>query len=65
MIAQQVSSMFASLRQGVKGLYPLIILILLTVIGGFMFLAIEGPNEEYEIRNLIEEREKLLEVILA
>uniref|UniRef100_A0AC34FSV1 Potassium channel domain-containing protein n=1 Tax=Panagrolaimus sp. ES5 TaxID=591445 RepID=A0AC34FSV1_9BILA len=61
MIAQHVSQLFATLRQGVKGLYPLLILILLTLIGGFMFLAIEGPNEEYEIRKQMEEREKLLE----
>jgi RNase P/RNase MRP subunit p29 len=61
MIAQQISTLFSTLRQGVKGLYPLLILILLTVIGGFLFLAIEGPNEEYQIRKQVEEREKLLE----
>lgn len=61
-VAQQVANIIQNLKDGVRGFIPLLILIILTLVGGFMFMAIEGPNEEYELRNLIVDRQRLLEV---
>ncbi|KAE9547891.1 hypothetical protein FO519_008895 [Halicephalobus sp. NKZ332] len=60
-VAQQIANLFQTLKDGVRGFVPLVILIVLTLIGGFMFMAIEGPNEEYELRNKIIDRQRLLD----
>jgi hypothetical protein len=46
----------------VRSFVPIIILIVFTLIGGVIFMTIEGPHERYEMEKLKHERERLLEV---
>lgn len=44
------------------GFLPLIILAIYTIVGALIFREIEGPNEEFTLETMKEEREKLIEV---
>uniref|UniRef100_A0A915D4A2 Potassium channel domain-containing protein n=1 Tax=Ditylenchus dipsaci TaxID=166011 RepID=A0A915D4A2_9BILA len=48
-------------KKSFKALVPIIVLLIYTVIGTVIFMAIEGPNEKYEKEQLKQQREKLLE----
>uniref|UniRef100_A0A7E4VYD8 Ion channel n=1 Tax=Panagrellus redivivus TaxID=6233 RepID=A0A7E4VYD8_PANRE len=61
MIAEHVRDLFADIKKGFRGLIPVLVLIVLTVIGAVLFMTLEGPNEEFNLKNLSEEREKLVE----
>ncbi|KAI6243841.1 Ion channel [Aphelenchoides fujianensis] len=61
MLAGKISVLLDEVRQGVRAFVPVIILVLFTLIGGAIFMAIEGPNEQYELEKLKHEREQLLE----
>lgn len=62
MIAGHVSSVLSNVKAGFRSLLPVVILIIYTIIGALMFMAIEGPNEKYELEKLHKERAELLEV---
>lgn len=61
MIAGKVSILLEDVKKGFKSFIPIIILLIYTAIGAVIFMAIEGPNEKYEMEQLRQQREKLLE----
>ncbi|CAD5229143.1 unnamed protein product [Bursaphelenchus okinawaensis] len=61
MIAQHIANLMGNVKQGVRSVLPVIILLVFTIVGAFMFLSVEGPNEKYQLEQLKMEREKLLE----
>ncbi|CAD5234593.1 unnamed protein product [Bursaphelenchus xylophilus] len=61
MIAQHIANLMGNLKQGVRSVLPVVILLVFTIVGAFMFLSVEGPNEKYQLEQLKKEREKLLE----
>lgn len=62
LFAGRVSNFFTHLGQGIRGLLPLLVLLIYTIIGALIFMAIEGPNEQYQLEQLQKERDQLLEV---
>ncbi|KAI6191263.1 Ion channel [Aphelenchoides bicaudatus] len=61
MIAGKISDLMANVKASVRSFIPIIILIVFTLIGGVIFMSIEGPHEKYELEKLKHERERLLE----
>ncbi|CAB3399636.1 unnamed protein product [Caenorhabditis bovis] len=59
-VARGVSSMLTFLRNTFKGLLPLIILAIYTVIGALLFCELEGPNEQHILQEQQREREDLI-----
>lgn len=64
MIAVHISNILKNIKKGFKALIPIFVLIIYTIIGGIIFMTIEGPNELYELELNHQNQEKLLEVIL-
>lgn len=50
------------LKGNLKSILPILFLIIYTIIGAFIFMVLEGPNEINELKLLINERENLIEV---
>jgi hypothetical protein len=65
MLAGRVSVLLTNVKESVRGVVPIIILIVFTILGGIIFMSIEGPNEKYELEKLKQERERLLEVYIC
>uniref|UniRef100_A0A914CQC7 Potassium channel domain-containing protein n=1 Tax=Acrobeloides nanus TaxID=290746 RepID=A0A914CQC7_9BILA len=61
LFAAQVSDFFTTLREGIRGLVPLFVLLIYTIIGALIFMSIEGPNEQFQLEQLKKERDQLLE----
>jgi len=61
MIAGKIALLMTSLKESVRSFIPVIILVVFTCIGGAIFVAIEAPNERFELEELRDERAKLLE----
>lgn len=62
MIVGRIADVLQNVKAGVRSFIPIIILIIFTLIGGIIFMSIEGPNERYELEKLKHERDRLLEV---
>lgn len=62
MIVQKLAQVLSDLKSGIRSVVPVILLVFYSIIGALIFVSIEGPNEEYELRQLKAQREKLLEV---
>jgi hypothetical protein len=61
--AGHVGNLFTSLKKGFRAVIPILILLVYTLAGAIIFMTIEGPNEQYELKKLKQQRERHMEVI--
>lgn len=61
-VGRVVLGVLTDIKHGARSIIPIFVLVFFTVIGALIFMAIEGPNEKYEMEQLKLYREKLLEV---
>uniref|UniRef100_A0A914CHZ6 Potassium channel domain-containing protein n=1 Tax=Acrobeloides nanus TaxID=290746 RepID=A0A914CHZ6_9BILA len=49
MFAEHWTKFLAALEKGIRGLLPLLALLIYTLIGAWIFMHIEGPNEKFQL----------------
>ena len=62
LIAGHVNEVVKSIQHGFKAFIPVVILLVYTFFGALIFMAIEGPNEEYQMELDIKKREVITQV---
>ncbi|CAD6189235.1 unnamed protein product [Caenorhabditis auriculariae] len=60
-VASGVSRLFGQLRDGAKGMLPLLILAIYTIIGAILFRELEGPNEQHMLQEQQKDRDALMQ----
>jgi hypothetical protein len=63
MFAEHLAQFLGALEKGIRGLLPLLALLIYTLIGAYIFMHIEGPNEKFQLEESRRMHIMLLEVI--